>query len=862
MPPASSQFPTPRRARGTLLVAALLIALIAAAPVANAQSNLPPIADAGDDFSVTPGVDRIGYLNGGISFDPDGNSASLTYRWKVITADYSWIQLTPTGNPQGRTAEFEVPQANLVERYGTYIIDFELTVIDRGNEADRDIVRVTLSQRPDAVITVSAKLPDPNATDTDGSGRIEDDERYTINAVIDGPSQGGNRDNEWDVQEGARLFLDATNSTAPGSVNLLYRWEKQSARPNLLEFDIQPGDDFSEVATIDLPGDLDNNRSAVVHYRLTVTSDDGVTGTSTATITVQDQPAAPTVDIELRDRSQPAQVAFKEGQQPRYVVAPGESVVIIATADDKDGTQSTRLTHRWQGNVTPNPNNRSGTNSGATFTAPQADPPGTTYTATVTVTDPTGRTGSAAVTFVVALNRAPDALAPPNLVSEDGKQGGSDGTGIMRVIGAGFDANGDSLTYQWIEVDDEGEAVQEATVELVNPDQATVSFEVPELRGGQLDIILQLTVTDSWGVFDTDTVTVTVLGRNEDPMANAGPDQWVLARAQVELDGTASFDPDPGDLITHSWALTGLTVTPPIRVTPLSAADQAALNPFWPRASVYPDVLTAARTPLPRFQAPNLIDLTSVRLTFTLSVIDREGRTDRDEVHVTVVGRYFSGVVTGPNFCVNHSLGGPVTYPFDTDRDGIADLCALPYTRREAVARQNALAQLAGLDPPKFAREVQAACRQVSGDGFGDAQAALDKDACTTGRVSPPPPPVSLVAFPDFFSGPVVTGPDFCLNHSLGGPVTYPFDTDRDGIADLCALPYTRREAVARQTALAAFASGTQFQNALAAACRELSHRSFPGDSAGDLADDICADAASQSTQTQSDTTGQALPGA
>ena len=76
---------------------------------------------------------------------------------------------------------------------------------------------------------------------------------------------------------------------------------------------------------------------------------------------------------------------------------------------------------------------------------------------------------------------------------------------------------------------------------------------------------------------------------------------------QVELDGTASFDPDPGDLITHSWALTGLTVTPPIRVTPLSAADQAALNPFWPRASVYPDVLTAARTPLPRFQAPNLI---------------------------------------------------------------------------------------------------------------------------------------------------------------------------------------------------------------------------------------------------------------
>ncbi|MCY4433112.1 MAG: hypothetical protein OXE45_05485, partial [bacterium] len=118
-----------------------------------------------------------------------------------------------------------------------------------------------------------------------------------------------------------------------------------------------------------------------------------------------------------------------------------------------------------------------------------------------------------------------------------------------------------------------------------------------------------------------------------------------------------------------------------------------------------------------------------------------------------------------------------------------------------------------------------------------------------------------LVAFPDFFSGPVVTGPGFCLNHSLGGAVTYPFDVPpRDGVADICVLPYTRREAVARQGALDTFGSGAQFRNALAAACRELGHQVFPGDEADDLDGDVCADTTSTPAQSGSDGTGQALP--
>ena len=864
MPSLPASPTIPRRALGTVLAATLLITVLAATPMAQAQ-NQAPVADAGSDFSVTPSVDRQGRLNGSGSFDFDGGLNQLTFSWDVLTSQYNWIRITPTGNPRGSQAEFEVPPQNLVTQYGVYHIDFQLTVRDSGGATDRDIVRVTLSQRPGAVIDVSANLLHPNPVDLDGDGRIQTDEKYTVNAVIARPGQSGNQDDEWDVREGARLVLDASKSTGAGSSQLTYEWRKVTARPNFPEFTIEPGDVYNESVVIDLPDDLDNDRTALAQYRLTVTNDDGATDFATVKITVHDQPANPTVEVELRDRNQPAQIAFHEGEAPRYVVAPGDSVVLTATADDKDGTQARSLTHQWSGNITPNPSNRAGTASQATFTAPRTDPDGTTYNVTVTVTDSTRRTGSVTITFVVANNRAPSAVAPDNLISEDGKEGGTDGTGIMRVNGAGFDNDGDALTFQWIEVDDEedGEPVEEPTVKLINPDQAIASFEVPELRGGQLDIILQLTVTDVWGVFDTDTVTITVLGRNEDPVADAGPDQQVQARSGVELDGSNSSDPDPGDLFTFSWELTALTFTPPARVTPLSTADQAALNRFWPTAGVYPNVLSASRTARPRFQAPNLFDLTSVRLTFTLTVTDREGRTDEDEVTITVVGRYFSGVITGPNFCVNHSLGGPLTYPLDADRDGIADICSLPYTRREAVARQNALATLAGLDPTKFGREVRTACREIAGDDFGDDPAKLAQDACATGQVSPPPPPVDLATYPNFFSGPVVTGADFCLNNSLGGAITYPYDVPpRDGVADICVLPYTRREAIARQNALAAFTGGSQFRNALAAACRELNHRVFAGDSTDDLEDDACADASSQPSQSESASTGQPLPGA
>ena len=192
-------------------------------------------------------------------------------------------------------------------------------------------------------------------------------------------------------------------------------------------------------------------------------------------------------------------------------------------------------------------------------------------------------------------------------------------------------------------------------------------------------------------------------------------------------------------------------------------------------------------------------------------------------------GMFYSGVVTGPDFCANLSLGGARLFAHDGDGDGVADVCSLPYTRREAIARQNAVEALSVQHSSEFARLVNAACAITEGD------------AACGGDMTAAPPAVPINDGGPFYSG-IITGPSFCANRSLGGPTTYPHDGDGDGVADVCALPYTRREAIARQLAgdILAASYPSDFRRELASACRGLTGADY-GDDADDLARDACA---------------------
>ena len=311
--------------------------------------------------------------------------------------------------------------------------------------------------------------------------------------------------------------------------------------------------------------------------------------------------------------------------------------------------------------------------------------------------------------------------------------------------GTGSDKDGDLLSYRWVQVDDDDVPLKKPTVELMNADTATVSFASPQVAvNGEREVHLAFTVADKWGVGDTDYVTVTILGRNERPIADAGPDQIVEPGSFVRLNGTNSIDPDPGTLLLWSWAYTGFATTPPQSERPLTPYERnVVLRTFVPDGTDFSnlDPLFSKFTPLPSFIAPELGGLSSVQLTFTLTLSDRAGGRDTDTVTVTVTSRFFSGNIDGPDFCTNHSLGGPRTYAFDSDNDGVADICSLPYTRREAVARQNALVTLASLNQGRYRTAVLTACEELTED-YGDSPENLDNDACETRRVAEPPPSV------------------------------------------------------------------------------------------------------------------------
>lgn len=513
----------------------------------------------------------------------------------------------------------------------------------------------------------------------------------------------------------------------------------------------------------------------------------------------------------------------------------------------------------------------------------------------------------------------------------------------------------------------DAEEPEEPLVELNGAFTPTVSFEVPNLKSSvpadatatpavtavnrNKGTLMYFTVIDSSGVPRVQFIYLLIRADDDAPSADAGSDDQVEAGSFVRLNGSGSSDPDIQDRLRYRWDYIGATMDPlPNQRPPLTddeikeltgwvlrrATAAEANEPGLVRDSdgnrykyivnsagkIVSDADVAAGTAgfipttgfvsaaaggkllgrssaYPWFDAPEFSGFNDVKLHFRLNVRDSAGTdltadgdvgddaaainefhvrvdlnedgalpataaaattpatglvanvkeallsldlnndgdaldtinlgastcgdgtaacaadetnvsaVDEDEVIVTVARRYFSGNVPSPDFCTNQSLGGPSTYPFDRDGDGVADVCSLNTTRRATVARQNALENLAGVFPSQFRSAVLAVCentvfKQTDWRLLGDSQDDLDNDACGTTRVSPPPAPVDPAIADVFFSG-VITSQDFCTNHSLGGARTYANDIDGDGVADQCSLSTTRREAVARQRALGTF---------------------------------------------------------
>lgn len=272
-------------------------------------------------------------------------------------------------------------------------------------------------------------------------------------------------------------------------------------------------------------------------FRLTVTDNNGLTGSASVTITVNPAPLPPTANAGTNKTIQlPVNTTTLVGSGTFF--APAISIT----------------TYLWTKTAGP-----------ATFTIVSPNSSTTnitglvqgTYTFTLTVTDNRGQQGSSNVTVVVnAANEAPTANAgapqtitlPVSSVTLNGS-----GTAILPATSI--------TTYLWDKI------AGPATFTITSPNTASTS--VTGLIQGTYTF--RLTVTDNNGLTASSNVNITVNHANLPPTANAGAPQTItLPINSVTLTGSGIPILPATSITNYAWLQTfgpAVTITSPSSVT-------------------------------------------------------------------------------------------------------------------------------------------------------------------------------------------------------------------------------------------------------------------------------------------------------
>jgi hypothetical protein len=198
-------------------------------------------------------------------------------------------------------------------------------------------------------------------------------------------------------------------------------------------------------------------------------------------------------------------------------------------------------------------------------------------------------------------NQPPVANAGANQTVQDSDDNGSQGVTLNGSLSSDPDNNID--TYVWKEFG--------STIATGVTPNVTFSVGVHTV---------ELTVTDTNGAFDTDTVQITVeAAPNQPPQANAGSNQTVedgdnSGSESVTLNGSASNDPD-GSIVSYIWRENGSQIASGV--------------------------------------SPNVNFSVGVH-TVELTVTDNEGGTNTDTVTITVQEQQVDG--NGPTYAIFSEL--------------------------------------------------------------------------------------------------------------------------------------------------------------------------------------------------------------
>ena len=581
--------------------------------------NNPPVADAGSDQPVYEG-DSV-ELDGSASSDVE--DSSLSYLWQQVDSSGYSVTLNDADTD---TPSFTAP--NPVAVGGTSLV-FQLTVSDSlGKSSASEVTVVIIYNEPptasagndrSAYEGTTVELDGSASSDSDGSIAsyswqqvdssgytaalidadsatpsftapevaadaslsfqltVTDDRGKTSAATVtvialDNTAPQANAGVDQDIYEGQSATLDASaSSDADGDNDIItYLWQ-QTAGP---EVSITNAD--SEVASFTAPAvEADTNLS----FELTVTDAANVSATDSVIITI------------LNNEPPIANAGVDQFIGQNYLVQ------LDGTASsDSDGSIAS---YSWQ--QVDDSGHSVTLNDSATaqpsFITPEVELD-TNLRFELTVTDNLGASSSDIV--IVTVNTAYN--APPT-ASAGGDQSVNESQFVQLDGSASSDSDGSIESYFWQQIDSSG-----YTVTLDAANSATPGFTAPGELQSDINLTFQLRVTDNYGATATDSVTITVLESEIEPLiADAGAEQEVNPGASVQLSGSA-----------------------------LSASDANIESYFWQQidASGYLITLSDANIARPTFTAPIVSEDTA--LIFRLTVTDDLGYTATDTVTITV----------------------------------------------------------------------------------------------------------------------------------------------------------------------------------------------------------------------------------
>ena len=355
------------------------------------------------------------------------------------------------------------------------------------------------------------------ATDNSGASTSAADLTVTVNNAPTATVPANFEVNE----STADVELDGSGSTDTGSTGIAsYVWQQIGTGST-----VSINNSSSAIASFTAPI---VNQDETLTFQLTVTDDDGASTSASTEVSINNYPTA-TVSVSTTELNE------------------GNGVTLAGSGSDADGS----VTHTWhsvddEGNIeTP----ALTTKADYVFTAAAVDAD-TSYTFRYTVTDSDGASTSAD-DIVLNVNNSPTAAAAVAAMVNEYAEVSLDGSGSS-------DEGGSIVSYQWLQVDADGNEVTDANslyVGTITPDESDASlasFTAPEVEEDKA-LYFQLTVTDDDGAEHSITTSTLINAAPEVSISTSTSTRQITEGESITLQGTGSDTTSTTDALIYQW---------------------------------------------------------------------------------------------------------------------------------------------------------------------------------------------------------------------------------------------------------------------------------------------------------------------